>query len=986
MAIAKGTRLAHYEVISLLGMGGMGEVYLARDTRLDRKVALKLISEEFLRDTVRLHRFEQEAKVASALNHPNIITVYEIGHTEEQHFIAIEYVEGETLRKRINAGPIPLRDALDIAKQVAAALTAAHDASIVHRDIKPENIMVRPDGLVKVLDFGLAKQTERRVKGADANAETAAQLRTDPGTVMGTPHYMSPEQARGVDVDARTDIFSLGAVLYEMVTRRTPFEGETGSDLIAEILKSEPQPISRFVPGAPAELQQIISQAMRKRREDRYRNARELQAALKAIKHELKYRSSEFEPRTPVPPMDTDEWTGEFATKVFDQPTRSQKTAIETRIMPSAGSALSRPAVRWGLGGALLAMLLAGGAYLFRAKPVLSGRDTVLLADFVNQTGDPVFDGTLKQALSVQLGQSPHLNLLPAERVRETLRLMSRSTEDRITREVGCEICQRRNLKALLIGTISKFDGSYTITLEAINCQTGESLTSAYAEAEGRGQVLKALGKSTRELREKLGESLVTLRKFDVPIEQATTSSLEALKDYSAGVDLRGKGEALRAIPLLKSAVEKDDRFALACLQLGVSYRDLRQVALGNKYLEQAYLLRDRVSERERLEITATYFRHITGEWDKRLETSMLLTQTYPQDARAFHLHGNTYLISGQYEKAVAAYRQALRLDADYQLSRSNLALSLIKLGRLAEAAEALAQSPASNSEFSSIHNRLYLIAFLRQDAAAMREQVAWFAGRRDEYQIGEFQAWTAAFFGQAAKAAELFQDSANRAGGAGLVAEKVRILANKANTLALFGSLNSAREEAKRALSLLRANNVDARDLLPTAIQPLEAQPLGWTFALCGDDAIARSLAEDLVAQIPQDTINRHLWQPSIRATLELGRDNPSEAIQLLQAASEYESTGFFGVIWLRGQALLRMKKGPEAAAEFHKILDHHGWNVFSPIWPMAHLGLARAAVMSGDLATARKAYTDLFTLWKDADPNLPILVEAKREFAKLQ
>ncbi|MDX2033172.1 MAG: protein kinase [Blastocatellia bacterium] len=977
--------MAHYEVMALLGMGGMGEVYLARDTRLDRKVALKLISEEFMRDTSRLHRFEQEAKVASALNHPNIITVYEIGHTEDQHFIAIEYVEGETLRKRINAGQLPLRDALDIAKQIAAALAAAHDANIVHRDIKPENIMVRPDGLVKVLDFGLAKQTERRA-GADANAETSSNLKTDPGTVMGTPHYMSPEQARGVDVDARTDIFSLGAVLFEMVTRRTPFEGETGSDLIAEILKTEPPPIDRFVSGAPAELQQIITQAMRKRRELRYQSAREMVIALKAIKHELKYRSSEFEPRTPLPRTETDAQTAEFATQVFDQPTRSQRTAIETKITPPVARAFSRPAIRWGLGIVALAAILAVGGYFFRAKPMLSGRDTILLADFVNQTGDPVFDGTLKQALSVQLGQSPHLNLLPAERVRETLKLMSRSPEERITREIGREICLRRNLKALLIGTITKLDGNYSVTLEALNSQTGETLTSAYAEADGRGQVLKALGKATRELREELGESLVTIRKFDVPIEQATTSSLEALKDFSAGVELRGKGEVLRAISLFKSAVEKDDRFALACLQLGVSYRDLRQVATGNKYLEQAYLLRDRVSERERLEITATYFRHITGEWDKRLEASMLLTQTYPQDARAFHLHGNTYLIAGQYEKAAAAYREALRLDADYELSRSNLALALIKMGDPDKAAEALAQSPSRNAEFSSIHNRLYLIAFLRQDEAGMRQQIAWFAGKRDEYQIAEFEAWTHAYSGRLARAVEYFQEAANRADAAGLVAEKVRILGNKANTLALFGSLGPARDEARRALALLEANHLDARDLLPTAIQPLEAQPLGWTFALCGDEVAARALAEKLVDQIPHDTVNRHLWQPAIRATLELWRDNPSDAIQLLQPASEYESTGFFGVIWLRGQALLKMKKGPEAAAEFHKILDHRGWNVFSPIWPMAHLGLARAAAISGDLASARKAYGDLFVLWKDADPDLPLLLEAKREFAKLR
>ncbi len=987
MAIAKGTRLTHYEVISLLGMGGMGEVYLARDTRLDRRVALKLMSADFLADTYRVHRFEQEAKVASALNHPNIITVYEIGHEGDQHFIAIEYVEGETLRKRINERRISLRDALDIAKQVAAALGAAHDAGIVHRDIKPENIMIRPDGLVKVLDFGLAKQTERRPREVDANAMTASNLKTDPGTVMGTPHYMSPEQARGVDVDGRTDIFSLGAVLYEMITRRTPFEGETGSDLIAEILKTEPQPISRYVPNAPPGLQPLLSRAMAKKRDERYQHAREMVAALKGLKHEVKYRSSEFEPRTPIPREDFETAENEFATRVFDQPTQSQRTAIETRISPAKTGPLNRPAVRWGLAIAALFVVLAGAAfYYFRERPVLSGKDTILLADFVNQTGDPVFDGALKQALAVQLGQSPHLNLLPTERVRETLKLMSRSPEERITREIGREICQRRNLKALLVGTVARLDGSYTVMLEAINSQTGETLTSAYAEAEGRGQVLRALGKATRELRGKLGESLASLRKFDVPIEQATTPSLDALKDFSAGVELRGKGEVLRAISFFKSAVEKDDRFALACLQLGVSYRDLRQVAIGNKYLEQAYLLRDRVSERERLEITATYFRHITGEWDKRLETSLRLTQTYTQDARAFHLHGNTHLIGGQYENAAEAYREALRLESEYALSRSNLALALIKMGRPEEAREMLAQSGALNSDYSSIHNRLYLIAFLAGDAAGMRQQVEWFAGKRDEYQIAEFEAWVDAVAGRAGRAAERFQRAADLADAAGLVAEKARILANKANMLALFGLLGPAREEAKRAQTLVEANHLDARELLPTAIQPLEAQPLAWTFALCGDEAAARAILDALNAQIPQDSVNRFLWQPATRAALDLARNNPEDALHALQPAAPYEATGFFGVVWMRGQALLQLKKGPEAAAEFHKILDHRGWNPLSPLWSMAHLGLARAAALSGDVETARKAYGDLFALWKDADPNLPLLLEARRESAKLR
>src|SRR5262245_34514263 len=707
MAISPGSRLAHYEVISLLGVGGMGAVYLALDTRLDRKVALKLLSGEFMQDLTRVHRFEQVAKVASALNHPNLITVYEIGHAGDQHFIAIEYVNGYTLRELISRGSLTIRDSLDIAKQVASALSAAHEAGIAHRDIKPENIMIRPDGLVKVLDFGLAKQTEKQRTSVDPNADTSDNLRTDPGTVMGTPHYMSPEQARGVSVDSRTDIFSLGAVLYEMVTRRTPFEGETSTDLIAELLKTDPLPISQFASDAPADLQRVIDKAMRKRRDERYQTARDLQMDLKSLKHEVKYRTTQFEKPTLLK-VGFEAPVEDLSTQVIKPESAGLIKAIPQRLAALSPQDRWRISIRVARTLLLIAIVFGGLLYLSRPRPLLSIKDTILVADFENKTGEQVFDGTLKQALSVQLGQTPFVNILPAERVNETLKLMNKPPEERITREIGREICERRNLKALLLGTITKLDRNYSLTIEALNSRTGEVLASAIAEAEGRDKVLNALEKASTELRSKLGESLASIRKFDVPIEQATTASLQALKDYSAGVEFRVKGQLTQAIPLLKRAVESDEKFALACLLLGVSYRDLRQIALGNKYIVQAYELRERVSEREKLEIASTYFRYITGELDKRLEATTLFTQTYKQVARGFHLHGNTYLITGQYEKAAEAYREVLQLDPDYGLSRANLALALIKLNRSDDAREIIEQGMARHLDLSSFHNRLY--------------------------------------------------------------------------------------------------------------------------------------------------------------------------------------------------------------------------------------------------------------------------------------
>lgn len=977
MAIALGDRLAHYEVLSKLGAGGMGDVYLARDTRLDRKVALKLLSEEFMADGSRVQRFAQEAKVASALNHPNIITVYEIGHSGEQHFIAIEYVDGETLRDVMRQGKLTIRDTLDIGKQIASALTAAHEAGIVHRDIKPENVMIRPDGLVKVLDFGLAKQAERQKAKATENTTTSENLITDPGMVMGTPLYMSPEQARGVAVDSRTDIFSLGSVLYEMAARRPPFEGETSSDLIAEVLKTDPAPITQFASGAPPELQRIISKAMRKRREDRYQTAREMQMDLKALKRDVKGRSYSIEPAALTRSVvDT------FATRVLRRGSKElQDTLLEEKR--------SRPWRKYLVVGALL-LLLALAAIVFysrfRPRPALSGRDTILLADFENRTGETVFDGALKQAAAVQLAQSPFLNLLPAESLNETLKLMQKSPGEPITRATGLDICQRRKLKALLIGSITKVDASYSLTLEAINSQNGETIAASIAEASDRRQVLKALGTAATNLRGKLGESLASIRKYDAPIEQATTASLDALKDYSAGVDFRVKAELSHAIPLFKRAVETDPKFALASLQLGVAYRDQRETALGNLYIQQAYDLKQRVSERERLEIVSTYYRYITGELDKRLETTMLLTQTYKQDPRGFHLHGNTYLILGQYQKAIEAYRQALALDPDYGLSRANLALALIKTNQLDEAIAQVEEGRNRGLDLPSFHNRLFQIAALRGDVATLRRQSEWFAGKREEYQAIEDLAWTSAFSGQLREADLFFARAAARAAFYGLEAEKARILGNQANLHAVFGMKEIAKTEARSVAGFMKLRQIDPRETAASSTQPSESQSLAWTFALCGETTIAQNLTGDLAAKTPNDTLWKNVWRPLIEATLDLNRNDARGALDLLQQTDDYAPIGFFNLAWMSGQAYLHLKQGPNAAREFQKIIDHRERNPLSPFWPLAHLGLARASALAGDLENARQAYQSFFTIWKDADPNLPLLVEAKKEFERLK
>ncbi|MCI0389930.1 MAG: protein kinase [Acidobacteria bacterium] len=990
-----GEMIGVYRLIKELGHGGMGTVYLAYDTRLGRRAALKLLPLQLVNNPDRVRRFQREARTVSALNHPNIITIYDFGQENGRHYIVSEFVEGRTLRNYVKNPDLSLSQILDLVTQVASALEAAHAAGIVHRDIKPENIMLRPDGYAKVLDFGLAKLTEPE-SGSDKTktkgSARGSDFETRTGTVLGTANYMSPEQARGQKVDGRSDLFSLGVVLYELITGHRPFVGETWHHTIVAITDAEPPPIARDVQGAPAALQEIISHVLAKNCEQRYQTARELLADLETLQGELAAN-------TRIERIGTERAQNVTATN--KQMTRA---ANQAALITDAGardkvtgavSLVTRLKRRQYIAAIAIVILAAAAAYFYfgsrlnPSRPALTDKDTILLADFVNTTGDAVFDGPLKQGLVVQLEQSPYLNIFPEERARETLRLMERSRDEKITRELGREICQRRGIKAVLVGTIAGLGRNYVITLEAVNSQSGEAIAHQQTEAESKEQVIKALGRASTAMREKLGESLASIRKFDAPIEQATTPSLEAFKDFSVGVELWRKGQFAQSIPPLKRAIDRDSNFALAYVRLGTSYRDMRNLALGNKYLEQAYQLRDRVSERERLAISATYFRFITGELDKRIETSALLTQTYPLDPTGYHTHGNSLVIAGEFEQAAEAYRAALRLNADFALSRAHLALSLIGLNRFDEAQEVIEQGMARRLDSSAFRNRLYLIAFLKGDAQAMHGQVEWFAGRPDEYQMREIHARSFAFAGGRRQASEGFAQAAAMAEARGLPAEKARILANEANLNAIFGLTRLAEKQTALVLALLERERIAPEELLPSLIQQLDSQPLAWTLALCGEATRTQSLSDGFARTPLLDTMHNSVWLPLIRATLELKRGSaagPEKAIQLLQPARQYEAATSFRPVWMRGQAQLQAKNGALAAAEFQKIIEHRGWDVLSPLWPLAHLGLARAAALQGDVAKSRQAYENFFRLWKDADAELPVLIEAKSEYERLK
>ncbi len=969
--IETGTKLGRYEVRSKIGEGGMGEVYLAHDTRLDRKAALKILPAAVASDPGRMHRFVQEAKSASGLNHPNIITIYEIDETDSRHFIAMEFVEGETLRERMEARPLKLSEAVKIATQTASALAAAHDAGIIHRDIKPDNIMIRRDGIVKVLDFGLAKLVERLPSEfVDSEAPTSIPMKSEPGSVLGTAVYMSPEQARGVPVDSRTDIFSLGVVIYEMVTRSLPFKGADTIEILASILSDkEPLPIARYEPDAPPELERIVEKSLAKDRDERYQSAKELVIDLRNLKKRLDLKA---ELR-----RSTQHGNIAYATREISS---AIKTAVPDTIPPrppvgSIVEQVKRHKRTVAIVSGVLAVVLVLGAFWYFKRtpsPPLTERDTIVLADFINNTGDPVFDGTLKQALAAQLEQSPFLNIFSDQRVRETLRFMNRSPDEHVTKEIAREICQRQGLKAFLGGTISPLGGNYVITLDAINAQTGDTIAIEQAEAGGKEEVISALGTAATKMREHLGESLASIQKYDAPIYEATTSSLDALKFFSMGVEQQLKGKYLDAIPFFKRATEIDANFARAYAAMSSMYYNTRQYELAAEASRKAYDLRERVGEYEKLYITQVYYDNTTGELDKYLQTLELWKRTYPRDSAPHNNLAVKYTELRQFEKGLEEAREAIRLNPNSASGHSILATCFIGLNRFDEAKDVIHKAFSQKLENLTMHQNLYRMAFVQGDAAAMKQEIDWAKGKPEEYAPQTWQADSAAFSGQLKKAQEFSQRAFELAQQRDLKEVAAQISAGAILRDAQFGNCGKVKEQTTQALAL-------SHDRVTLSLAANAT-------ALCGDASQSNAIVDELSKRFPTDTLVNEQRIVLIQATVALHNGNAAQALQLLEATRTHGGYLLFPVAYLRGQAYLNDKKGADAAAQFQEILDQRGWSPLSYFYPFAQLGLARAALLQGDTATARKAYQDFLATWKDADPELSLLIEAKREYERLK
>ena len=925
-----GQTVGPYRVTALLGGGGMGIVYRAEDTRLGREVALKFLPRAQSGDDQALSRFSREARAAAALNHANICTIYDIGEHDGQPFIAMELLEGDTLKDRIGGHPMPTEQVLSLGAQIADALSAAHAKGIVHRDIKPANVFVTVAGQAKVLDFGIAKLTGPP-DGAGAYTRTEATPLTKRGLAIGTLAYMSPEQARGEDLDARTDLFSLGAVLYEMTTGVRPFRGADGA-LMDAILHGAPVRPLQLNADVPPELDAAILKALEKDRHHRYQHAGDLRTDLLRL---------------------------------------AQQSAMRKF---STGGGFARPTGRlwrWAAVAAAMVAAIAGVVYWqSRRAQALGEADVIVLSDIANATGDPVFDGTLRQAIAVKLEESPFLNVLPDARMREALRFMDRPPDTRVTAEIGRELCQRQQLKAVLSGDIAAVGANYVVTLQATDCANADTLARELVEVTGKEQVLAAIGRATSALRERLGESLASIQRLDTPIEQATTSSLEALKALSQGDALRAGGQRLEALAMFKRAIDLDPDFALAHARLGALYENLFERAQSGVHRTRAFELRARASERERFYIEGQYYLNVALDPAKARAVYDQWQQTYPRDTVPINNLGVMESQAARYHRSAELYRRAIPLDPGLEQLHTNLINSLMNLNRLDEAAVVLREAIARLGETNGLLASAYQLAWARGDQAEVQRLSARAA---DVPSVALFVGQAATARGRVIEGRAAITRIANEAERRGLQEFAAMRLAEQAEREALLGDFTFLRAH-RATVERLSTPGTFARDILAEAIvhDPATMSAGTWLPPM-------PAAGEQLAVLLGRTTV---------RAELALNQKRPADAIRMLAPYEEsfiINGPGLFTIL-VYGRALLASGDSQAAITQFTRIVEHPALDATQTEHAVVHVWLGRAHTAAKHSTEARRHYEQFFELWKDADPNVPLLLAAKTEYEKLK